>query len=161
MTDHLLIPTTHPKASHGRGGLGNIGPTVNSAAKPANLITPTVKTPIYTTGRGGSGNMKHNDPKHPEVARRNQDVTAPPPAKRRGIAGGGGRVARTGRGGVANILRPSIEDVMQAANHENAVVAEGLEYERRQQQQQYKSGGGQRGDWWRDEMASGKVGKGV
>ncbi|KAL8965106.1 MAG: hypothetical protein Q9183_004025, partial [Haloplaca sp. 2 TL-2023] len=50
----------------------NIGPTVNDAKNP--LVTPTIKTNTYTTGRGGTGNMKKNDPKHPEVARRSQDV---------------------------------------------------------------------------------------
>ncbi|KAI4123566.1 MAG: hypothetical protein LQ341_007182, partial [Variospora aurantia] len=166
MADQLLLSTTSPKASHGRGGVGNIGTTVNDSAKPAALITPTLKSPIYTTGRGGSGNMKRNDPGHPEVARRSQDVIVPPPAKRRMSGAGGGHI---GRGGVANVLRPSIEDVMQGTNkHENALVAEGLEYERRrgssskgggfghgQQQQQQQ----QRGDWWRDEMATGKVGR--
>lgn len=59
-------------------------------------------------------------------------------------------------GGAANILRPSIGDLMQASN-ESAVVEEGKEYERKRQggdaQQQ------QGGDWWRDEMASGKEGR--
>ncbi|KAL8643571.1 MAG: hypothetical protein Q9210_007626 [Variospora velana] len=159
MADHFLLPTTSPKASHGRGGVGNIGPTVNASAKPAALVTPTLKSPIYTTGRGGSGNMKCNDPKHPEVARRSQDVIVPPPAKRRMSGGGGGH---TGRGGLANVFRPSIEDVMQGTNnHENALVAEGLEYERRRSSKggDFRHGQEQRGDWWRDEMATGKIGR--
>ncbi|KAI4138951.1 MAG: hypothetical protein L6R39_006530 [Caloplaca ligustica] len=145
-----LLPNKTPKASHGRGGAGNIGPTVNSASSGKNLITPTIKSTIYTTGRGGSGNMKKNDPKHPEVARKSQDVA--PVLPRRGSEGTG----HTGRGGAANILRPSIGDLMQASN-ESAVVEEGKEYERKRQggdaQQQ------QGGDWWRDEMASGKEGR--
>ena len=60
-------------ASHGRGGAGNIGPTIFDDDK-ANLITPTIKSDTYTTGRGGSGNMKKNDLDHPEEARRSQDV---------------------------------------------------------------------------------------
>ena len=38
------------------------------------LETPTLKTDIYTTGRGGSGNMARNN--DPAEARRAQDVTA-------------------------------------------------------------------------------------
>lgn len=87
-----LLPNKTPKASHGRGGAGNIGPTVNSASSGKNLITPTIKSTIYTTGRGGSGNMKKNDPKHPEVARKSQDVA--PVLPRRGSEGTG----HTGRG---------------------------------------------------------------
>lgn len=46
----------------------------NSSADfdPVTLETPTLKTPVYTTGRGGSGNMAKND--DPEAARRAQDV---------------------------------------------------------------------------------------
>ncbi|KAL8707013.1 MAG: hypothetical protein Q9225_007889, partial [Loekoesia sp. 1 TL-2023] len=77
MADSLLPPVRHSKASHGRGGAGNIGPTVNDASKPSSLTTPTIKSNIYTTGRGGSGNMKRNDPQHPEVARKSQDVAPP------------------------------------------------------------------------------------
>ncbi len=45
---------------------------------PQDLVTPTIKQDVYTTGRGGSGNMVHNDPEHPELARESQDVEAPP-----------------------------------------------------------------------------------
>ncbi|KAL9009576.1 MAG: hypothetical protein Q9180_009388 [Flavoplaca navasiana] len=86
-----LLPKQTPKASHGRGGAGNIGPTVNDASKNG-LTTPTIKTSIYTTGRGGSGNMKHNDPRHPELARKSQDVV--PPVKRKHIE----ERSHTGRG---------------------------------------------------------------
>lgn len=59
--------------SHGRGGAGNIG-SAPSDIEPPSLDTPTLKGDIYTTGRGGSGNMaKNNDP---EAARRAQDVVA-------------------------------------------------------------------------------------
>lgn len=39
---------------------------------PATLETPTLKGEVYTTGRGGSGNMAHNT--DPEASRRAQDV---------------------------------------------------------------------------------------
>lgn len=45
---------------------------------PKDLTTPTIKQDYYTTGRGGTGNMMHNDKEHPEIARESQDVEAPP-----------------------------------------------------------------------------------
>lgn len=71
--------------SHGRGGagelfdifstvlldwltrLGNIGTSPHDA-EPFSLDTPTLKSDVYTTGRGGSGNMTKNT--DPESARR-------------------------------------------------------------------------------------------
>ena len=52
--------------------------TAESSAPPPDLVTPTIKQDVYTTGRGGSGNMMHNDPDHPELARESQDVESPP-----------------------------------------------------------------------------------
>ncbi|KAI4131087.1 MAG: hypothetical protein LQ338_001408 [Usnochroma carphineum] len=149
MADRLLHISQPPrqKASHGRGGAGNIGPTVNSATNPQNLTTPTIKSQTYTTGRGGSGNMKKNDPRHPEVARKSQDVEPPPSAvvgKRRGSAG------HIGRGGAANVLRPNIDEFVRGRD-ESAVVDEGSEYEKVREED-----GERKGDWWRDEMASGR-----
>lgn len=73
------------------------------APHPKDLDTPTIKQDVYTTGRGGSGNMMHNDPKHPEIARESQDVESPPQ-----------RVEdaphHTGRGGAANAYFPPRED---------------------------------------------------
>lgn len=66
------------------------------------------------------------------------------PGKERGMTN-----ERTG--GAANVLRPSIDDVI-LASQENATVEEGLEHER-----QREEGEGQQGDWWREEMANGKV----
>lgn len=43
----------------------------------AELVTPTLKADIYTTGRGGSGNMVPNE--DPEIARVRQDVGVPVP----------------------------------------------------------------------------------
>ena len=51
--------------------LGNIG-TAPSDSEPITLETPTSKGEMYTTGRGGSGNMAKNI--DPEAARRAQDV---------------------------------------------------------------------------------------
>lgn len=48
------------------------------APSPKDLVTPTIKQEVYTTGRGGSGNMVHNDPERPEIARESQDVESPP-----------------------------------------------------------------------------------
>lgn len=36
--------------------------------------TPVIKEQMYTTGRGGTGNMAKNDPSRPEEARAAQDV---------------------------------------------------------------------------------------
>ncbi|KAJ5323186.1 hypothetical protein N7452_011475 [Penicillium brevicompactum] len=59
--------------SYGRGGAGNIT-RQQSAPTPKDLVTPTIKQEVYTTGRGGSGNMVHNDPDRPDLARESQDV---------------------------------------------------------------------------------------
>lgn len=83
--------------SHGRGGAGTTpsAPTLGhtkltspgnmyskathkAQTTPRDLVTPTIKQDIYTTGRGGSGNMVHNDPNRPEIARGSQDVESPP-----------------------------------------------------------------------------------
>ncbi|MBE3041402.1 DUF3602 domain-containing protein [Candidatus Bathyarchaeota archaeon] len=61
-------------ASYGRGGAGNV---VSSGAQPSisykDLQTPTLKTSVFTTGRGGTGNMAANT--DPAAARHLQDVT--------------------------------------------------------------------------------------
>jgi hypothetical protein len=60
-------------ASHGRGGAGNMA-TASESPKiaPSDLETPTLKTPIITTGRGGTGNMAKN--KDPAETRLLQDI---------------------------------------------------------------------------------------
>lgn len=59
--------------STGRGGAGNIGDVSNSPRLgPKDLETPTLKKPVITTGRGGSGNMTPN--KDPAETRARQDV---------------------------------------------------------------------------------------
>ena len=112
--------------SHGRGGagkllinimhpltwLGNIyaqdEPKIHT---PKDLVTPSIKQDIYTTGRGGSGNMMHNDPKHPEIARESQDVESPPQRVEEAPH-------HTGRGGAANAYFPSPEEEERARRQE-------------------------------------------
>ncbi|EOD45695.1 uncharacterized protein LTHEOB_2821 [Neofusicoccum parvum] len=73
----------------------------DSSSKPGDLVTPTIKSALYTTGRGGSGNMARNDPEHPEIARAAQDVEAPPGAVRDHHEAG---PKHFGRGGAANVI---------------------------------------------------------
>ncbi|KAL9576548.1 MAG: hypothetical protein Q9212_007007 [Teloschistes hypoglaucus] len=142
----FLIPSPHPRNfsptsssnnTKSKNPSGNIGPTTNDAKN--NLVTPTIKQSVYTTGRGGSGNMKKNDPKHPEVARKSQDVAPMPRRNSRG------EIVHTGRGGVANVIRPSIDEMVHTATDEDAIMEDTKE----------TTGAG--GDWWRDDMANGRA----
>ncbi|KAL7267530.1 hypothetical protein RUND412_009878 [Rhizina undulata] len=96
--------------SHGRGGAGNIGVDENGFKESEkDLKIPTLKSAVYTTGRGGTGNMALNDPEHPDRARAAQDVEeAPRPPSKTEFFGG--------RGGAGNIVNPL--DAEQAAAHE-------------------------------------------
>ncbi|KAL2868761.1 DUF3602 domain-containing protein [Aspergillus lucknowensis] len=96
--------------SHGRGGAGNIY-TSDARTTPQDLVTPTIKQDVYTTGRGGSGNMVHNDPDRPELARESQDVEAPPIRVEEAPH-------HTGRGGAANAYIPSPEEEKKAREEE-------------------------------------------
>ena len=59
--------------SSGRGGAGNIVDSTRSPKlQPEDLQTPTLKTSVVTTGRGGTGNMAKN--KDPVETRLRQDV---------------------------------------------------------------------------------------
>ncbi len=59
--------------SSGRGGAGNIVDASKSPKlQPEDLQTPTLKTSVVTTGRGGSGNMAKNT--DPAETRARQDV---------------------------------------------------------------------------------------
>jgi len=87
--------------SFGIGGAGNIGSSMHDT-DPVDLNTPTLKSEVYTTGRGGSGNMAKNT--DPEDARRAQDVVAHP--RQESVTD-----THVGRGGAANIFKPSDEDV--------------------------------------------------
>lgn len=96
--------------SHGRGGAGNIysaKDTREVITTPKDLITPTIKQDVFTTGRGGSGNMMVNDPQRPELARESQDVEAPPQRVEQGPH-------HTGRGGAANAYIPSTKEEEKA-----------------------------------------------
>lgn len=69
---------TTPIHSNPKSNLtGNIS-RQQSTPSPKDFVTPTIKQEVYTTGRGGSGNMVHNDPDRPEIARESQDVESPP-----------------------------------------------------------------------------------
>jgi hypothetical protein len=57
---------------------GNIGCAGPKGSDVTSLETPIIKGDVYTTGRGGSGNMVKNDPFRPEIAREAQDVVASP-----------------------------------------------------------------------------------
>lgn len=58
--------------SSGRGGAGNIREPSKTPLNVEDLQTPTLKTAVVTTGRGGSGNMAKND--DPAETRLRQDV---------------------------------------------------------------------------------------
>ncbi|KAI9931436.1 hypothetical protein AWENTII_001947 [Aspergillus wentii] len=92
--------------SHGRGGAGNIY-SKEAPSMPKDLVTPTIKQDIFTTGRGGSGNMMHNDPERPEIARESQDVGAPPLRAEQAPH-------HIGRGGAANAYIPTAEEEERA-----------------------------------------------
>ncbi|KAF1950679.1 hypothetical protein CC80DRAFT_426312 [Byssothecium circinans] len=98
-------------ASHGRGGAGNITKEQKSPQlTPADLATPTLKSEHFTTGRGGTGNMARNDPKFPEIARASQDVEAPLHREPEGPH-------HYGRGGAANVAKPTEEEKRAAQEH--------------------------------------------
>ncbi|KAI5303984.1 hypothetical protein KEM56_006989 [Ascosphaera pollenicola] len=92
--------------SYGRGGAGNIHSAKNAEQLgEKDLKTPTLKSDVYTTGRGGSGNMVHND--DPKVARIAQDVEAPPNLLANNEPD---RKVLLGRGGAANLYSPTEEE---------------------------------------------------
>jgi len=100
---------------------GNIGTATNDHIDPTDLSTPTLKSDVYTTGRGGSGNMAHNS--DPRVARRAQDVEASLPRPE-----SASHDVHVGRGGAANVFKPTPEEI-EKAKRENeqyeSVIAEG------------------------------------
>ncbi|RAL02457.1 DUF3602 domain-containing protein [Aspergillus ibericus CBS 121593] len=97
--------------SHGRGGAGNIFSGKESRTTPKDLVTPTIKQDVFTTGRGGSGNMMHNDPEHPEIAREMQDVDSPPLRMEEAPH-------FMGRGGAANAYIPTPEEEKRVREQE-------------------------------------------
>lgn len=66
----------------------------------ADLATPTLKSDLYTTGRGGQGNMAKND--YGSEARAAQDVEAPKGLQREEVKG---EPVHYGRGGAANVTK--------------------------------------------------------
>lgn len=71
--------------------------TANSPkTNPTEFQTPTLKSSVVTTGRGGTGNMARND--DPRETRKRQDVEA---VIRRPSAG----AQHSGRGGAGNIFK--------------------------------------------------------
>lgn len=110
--------------SHGRGGAGNIRENPGAYKETEeDLKIPTLKSPVYTTGRGGTGNMAINDPNHPEHARTAQDVENVVPPRLSGDYHGG-------RGGAGNAVYLDDETVVdtdadaQRAEDEKARLAE-------------------------------------
>jgi hypothetical protein len=67
------------------------------------LVTPTLKSDKYTTGRGGQGNIAKND--YGEEARAAQDVDAPASLQRDHE----GESFHYGRGGAANVTKKGEE----------------------------------------------------
>jgi len=101
---------------YGRGGAGN----VTTKEKVGNLkteTTPTLKSKIYTTGRGGTGNMARNDPQNPDEARRAQDVDVPGLTLPEGSH-------HTGRGGAANKYTPTELEQLEARQNNEKVRSE-------------------------------------
>ncbi|KAI1845237.1 hypothetical protein JX266_008547 [Neoarthrinium moseri] len=102
--------------STGRGGAGNIGDVSKSPRiEPKDLQTPTLKTPVVTTGRGGSGNMTPN--RDPAETRALQDVG---PVTRRPSEG----ATHVGRGGAANVAKLSAAEIEKAKQSGSAVEDE-------------------------------------
>jgi hypothetical protein len=73
---------------------GNVAENVE-VVKSEDLVTPNLKSAVFTSGRGGSGNMATNDPTRPEVARAAQDVEGHAPRLSMGEF-------HAGRGGAGN-----------------------------------------------------------
>jgi len=100
--------------SAGRGGAGNFVDVTNSPkVQPKDLETPTLKTSVVTTGRGGSGNMQKNS--DPVDTRALQDVQ---PVARRESGG----ASHVGRGGTGNVFKP--EDAEAARKAGGSAIAD-------------------------------------
>ncbi|KAF3764959.1 hypothetical protein M406DRAFT_322812 [Cryphonectria parasitica EP155] len=103
-------------ASSGRGGAGNfIDSTKSPKLQPQDLQTPTLKTGMVTTGRGGSGNMALN--KDPAETRARQDVE---PVARRESQG----AQHSGRGGAGNVFKGEDAEQAKKAANTNAITDE-------------------------------------
>ncbi|KAK4552963.1 hypothetical protein LTR86_009887 [Recurvomyces mirabilis] len=100
LKEALRPGTTDRSTSHGRGGAGNIKNASKTNVEVGDLATPTIKTDLYTTGRGGQGNMATNLHSHPEFARAAQDVEQHDSAPREPAKG----TFHWGRGGQGNMV---------------------------------------------------------
>jgi hypothetical protein len=80
--------------------IGNFGHEHRGSAGAEDLVTPTLKSNTYTTGRGGTGNMAKNE--NPNVARLAQDVEAPAVREPENF--------HYGRGGAANIAKAASDE---------------------------------------------------
>ncbi|MCJ1400323.1 hypothetical protein MMC11_003528 [Xylographa trunciseda] len=119
------MPGTSPApdqraTSYGRGGAGKsnffsivfdmtylLAGNIQSE-KPASTLdmeTPAIKSDVYTTGRGGQGNMTKNDWQNPARARESQDMEAP--ARRYSQSD-----SHYGRGGVGNTETMTSEKIV-------------------------------------------------
>ncbi|KLU87762.1 hypothetical protein MAPG_06755 [Magnaporthiopsis poae ATCC 64411] len=87
--------------SSGRGGAGNIVEKAKSPAiEPKDLETPTLKTSVVTTGRGGTGNMaKNTDPAETRALQDVEPVSLPESTG----------ATHIGRGGDGNVIKPKAE----------------------------------------------------
>lgn len=105
--------------SHGRGGAGNYAHSTKfDKVTVKDLETPSLKSAVVTTGRGGSGNMAKN--KDPYETRLRQDVG---PIARRSSS----NAAHYGRGGAANVFREGTDEHAAAkkAGLESAIDDDG------------------------------------
>jgi hypothetical protein len=94
---------------------GNVTAKTPQTSQTEPITTPTLKSKVYTTGRGGTGNMAKND--NAEEARVAQDVDVPgitlPEAPH-----------HTGRGGAANTYTPTNSERLEAHEHNKKVRSE-------------------------------------
>jgi len=107
--------------TYGRGGAGNVATKDSKSPSFKPQTAPTLKSSHYTTGRGGTGNMARLDT--PEEARRAQDVDVP------GITIPEG-VHHTGRGGAANLYKPTDEEQKEARAHNEKVRSDSFNKDR-------------------------------
>ncbi|KAL2018704.1 hypothetical protein VTK56DRAFT_478 [Thermocarpiscus australiensis] len=121
--------------SSGRGGAGNIVDSSKTRQlQPEDLQTPTLKTNMVTTGRGGTGNMAAN--LDPEEKRRRQDVE---PVVRRDSQG----ATHIGRGGTGNVVMAGADD--EAAASASALTQVPSRTGKEQQPEENKEGSPGRG----------------
>jgi len=141
------LPSHPSKTAHGRGGAGNMGYT-STEIDPSALETPHLKSEMYTTGRGGTGNMARNT--DAKEARRAQDVEAPP--RKENLLSS----THIGRGGAANVFKPSSEEIAKA-REEDAQQEFGVRVsEEKEGNGEYDKGLAEKGKQWLLNKVGGK-----